>query len=131
MSLKLSTKKARRYNARQLKKWHAKRLASVSAFGDMEKKKVVTIDLAGVKSVKDFYQRLVAQVDLPEYCAINLDALHDVLLGDVSESLVFSWATVAEDVAHDPEALEGLKRMLEDLPQARAEISISYRGCSN
>ena len=97
MSLKLSNKKARRYNARQLKKWHARQA----------EKCAVVIDLDGIQSVKDFYQRLVAKVDLPRHTAINLDALHDVLLGDVAESIMFRWETVVEDVASDPQALQG------------------------
>ena len=121
MSLKLSNKKARRYNARQLKKWQVRQANEC----------VVAIDLDGIQSVKDFYQRLAAKVDLPSYTAINLDALHDVLLGDVVESIMFRWKTVVEDVASDPQALQGLKRVLDDLPQARADISISYKSCSN
>lgn len=142
MSLKLSTKKARRYNARQLKKWHAKnqaftaykiRLQEVlnSQLAKVPKKGVVAIDLDGIQSVEDFYQRLAAKVDLPTHTAINLDALHDVLLGDVAEPLTFRWKAVTEDVLRDPDALGGLKTMLEDLPQARTDISISYKGCSN
>lgn len=97
----------------------------------MSNKDVIAIDLDGIKSVEEFYQRLAERVELPDHTATNLDALRDVLTGDVAESLVFKWECVAEDVACAPEALKGLKSMLDDLPQARADISISYKGCSN
>ena len=85
MLLKLSTKKARCYNARQLKKWHAKNQA-VAAYiktrqqdlksdnATKSNKDRVTIDLDGIQSLDDFYQRLVAKVKLPIHTAINLDA---------------------------------------------------------
>ena len=141
MSLKLSKKQARRYNARQLKKWHAKsnqfmatkkrlRQSMAAAIAEQARESV-EINLDGIKSVEDFYQRLVAAVKLPEYCAVNLDAMHDVLTADISESVQFVWANVADDVAQNPEQLTGLKSMLDRLPQARADVSISYKGCSN
>ncbi|NLA52185.1 MAG: hypothetical protein GX860_08710 [Alcaligenaceae bacterium] len=95
----------------------------------MSHQDVITIDLDGIKSVEDFYQRLVERVELPDHTAINLDALHDVLLGDVAESLDFRWERVVEDVACAPDALKGLKCMLDALPQAREDIVISYKGC--
>ena len=142
MSLTLSTKKARRYNARQLKKWHAKNsdfiaykkrlLQAVSSEMAVSREKaMIRIDLNGIRSVEDFYQRLAATVTLPSYAAANLDALHDGLLGDISESLQFVWSTVLEDLEKGSSRLEGLREMLESLPQARDDILISYKGCSN
>ena len=142
MLLKLSTKKARCYNARQLKKWHAKNQA-VAAYiktrqqdlksdsATKSNKDRVTIDLDGIQSLDDFYQRLVAKVKLPTHTAINLDALHDVLLGDVAESLEFQWGSVSEDMTRTSGALEGLKRMLDDLTKARTDTTINYKGYSS
>ena len=134
MSITLSVKKARRYNARQLKKWHAKnRLQQGLSLGMpiSHEEVMVRIDLSGIRSVEDFYQRLAAAVTLPSYAAANLDALHDVLLGDISESLQFVWPTVLEDLEQGSSRLKGLKKMLESLPQARDDVLISYKGCSN
>ena len=97
----------------------------------MVERKIITIDLDGIKSVEEFYLRLAERVELPAHTAINLDALRDVLLGDIAESLAFRWESVTQDVASHPEALKCLKRMLDELPHARADISISYKGCSN
>ncbi len=95
----------------------------------MSHEDVLTIDLDGIKSVEEFYQRLVERIELPDHTAQNLDALRDVLLGDVVESVAFRWECVAEDMACAPDALKGLKCMLDGLPQARADIVISYKGC--
>lgn len=141
MSLKLSAKQIRRYNARQLKKWQAKNRAfiatknrlrqSLSSMIAAQSKESVQIKLDGIKTVEDFYQRLVAAVTLPEHSAVNLDALYDVLTGDVTESVEFLWANASKDVAQNPEELKGLKSMLDALPQARADISINYMDYSN
>lgn len=138
MPLKLSKKQVRRYNARQLKKWHAKRQAlmaaktklrqSLAAMAQEPSENRVVINLDGIRSVSDFYQRLEAAVALPDYCAANLDALHDVLTTDISESVQFIWTTAQEDIARGSEGLAGLKSMLENLPQTRADMSISYKG---
>jgi len=53
------------------------------------------------------------------------------LLGDVAESLEFQWGSVSEDMARTSEALEGLKRMLDDLTKARTDIVINYKGYSS
>lgn len=131
MSLKLSSKQMRRYNARQLKRWHQKRSAVLSEANAMASTNVVNIDLSNLQSVDDFYERLQNQVQLPEYSAKNLDALHDVLQGDVSESIVFIWPTVTEDIQTVGEILESLKGMLEDLSETRQDMSISYRDYSS
>ncbi|MDO5667469.1 MAG: barstar family protein [Alcaligenaceae bacterium] len=141
MSLELSTKQKRRYNPRQLKKWHAKTQAfllakkrlrqSIAVLLAEQSEGFVEINLNGIKSLEDFYRRLESSIDLPDYCAVNLDALHDVLTTDVSESVQFVWSTVEEDLAQNPEGLTGLKSMLDNLPQARTDMSINYRDCSN
>lgn len=128
MSLKLSAKQLRRYNARQLKKWHAKNslVQSFSKATVSQLSKAIKINLNGITSIEDFHQRLVAEVALPEHCAVNLDALYDVLTGDVAESIEFIWTCVAEDMVQQPETLTGLKAMLESVAAARADISIKY-----
>ncbi|WP_432786793.1 hypothetical protein AAEX37_00853 [Oligella sp. MSHR50489EDL] len=141
MSLKLSKKQQRRYNARQLKKWHAQNQAfsatknqlhkSMAAAFAKQSNAAVEINLDGIKSVADFRRRLEAAVQLPDYCASNLDALYDVLTWDISERIVFSWPAVAEDVAANAKQLEGLKSMLEDLPQTSPNITLSYKGYSS
>lgn len=90
---------------------------------------IVHVNLDGISSVEDFYQRLAGCVLLPSYTACNLDALRDVLLTDVSESLCFEWPQVDEDIAQGSAELCSLKRMLDALPVERADIFLSYRDC--
>lgn len=128
MSLKLSAKQLRRYNARQLKKWYAQHSLgqTFSEVTDAQSNKLVKINLNGISSIENFHQRLATEVSLPEHCAVNLDALYDVLMGDVAEPVEFIWTCAAEDMARYPEALTGLKAMLESVAAARADISIKY-----
>lgn len=128
MSLKLSAKQLRRYNARQLKKWYAQHSLgqAFSEVIDAQSNRLVKINLNGISSIENFHQRLATEVSLPEHCAVNLDALYDVLMGDVAEPVEFIWTCAAEDMARYPEALTGLKAMLESVAAACADISIKY-----
>lgn len=46
--------------------------------------RIVQIDLAGVATVDDLYAELARSLDLPGHFGRNLDALWDVLTGDLS-----------------------------------------------
>lgn len=121
MSLSLSKKQQHRYNARQLKKWQRKNRL-MPATSDKCIKTPLIIQLDGIQSLEDFYRRLAAVVQLPAHCAMNLDALYDVLTGEISENIVFRWTEMAQDVARSPAKLSGLSDMLRDLPQAAGNI---------
>lgn len=44
----------------------------------------ITIDFCSIKTYSDFYEQLKENIDLPDYFGNNLDALYDVISGDVA-----------------------------------------------
>ena len=85
--------------------------------------KEVYIDFLEIGDQEDFYTQLKQKLTLPEYFGDNLDALHDVISGDLEMPLHIEFVNMSVDQL---ETFEDLLTTLEDAEDEVEGFTFSY-----
>ncbi len=85
--------------------------------------KEIYIDFVNIGDYEDFYEQLKSKLELPEYFGDNLDALSDVISGELEMPLHIEFVNMSVDQL---ELFEDLLTTLEDLEDEIEEFSFSY-----
>lgn len=85
--------------------------------------KTIYIDFTDIGDAEDFYEQLKEKVDLPEFFGDNLDALSDVISGNLEMPMALEFVNMSVDQL---ETFEDLLETLEDLEDEVEGFSFSY-----
>ncbi len=85
--------------------------------------KTIYIDFVNIGDYEDFYEQLKSKLELPEHFGDNLDALSDVISGELEMPLHIEFVNMSVDQL---ELFEDLLTTLEDLEDEVEEFSFSY-----
>lgn len=85
--------------------------------------KTVYIDFTDIGDYEDFYTQLKEKVQLPEYFGDNLDALFDVITGELEMPLHLEFVNMTVDQL---EIFEDLLTTLEDAEEEVEDFTFSY-----
>jgi ribonuclease inhibitor len=85
--------------------------------------KTIYIDFTEIGDYEDFYAQLKEKVSLPEYFGDNLDALSDVITGELEMPLHLEFVNMTVDQL---EMFEDLLATLEDAEDEMEEFSFTY-----
>lgn len=85
--------------------------------------KEIYVDFVNIGDYEDFYEQLKSKLELPEYFGDNLDALSDVISGELEMPLHIEFVNMSVDQL---ELFEDLLTTLEDLEDEVEEFSFSY-----
>lgn len=83
----------------------------------------VYIDFADLGDEEDFYAQLKGKLPLPEYFGDNLDALSDIISGELAMPLHLKFVNLSVDQL---ETFDDLITTLEDLDEELEAFSFSY-----
>lgn len=83
----------------------------------------IYIDFTEIGDYEDFYTQLKEKAKLPEYFGDNLDALSDVITGDLEMPLHLEFVNMSVDQL---ELFEDLLTILEDIEDENEEFSFAY-----
>jgi len=81
------------------------------------------IDFTEIGDYEDFYTQLKEKAKLPEYFGDNLDALSDVITGELEMPLHLEFVNMSVDQL---ELFEDLLTMLEDIEDENEEFTFAY-----
>lgn len=85
--------------------------------------KTIYIDFTDIGDYDDFYAQLKEKVSLPEYFGDNLDALSDVITGELEMPLHLEFVNMTVDQL---EIFEDLLTTLEDAEDEAEEFTFTY-----
>lgn len=85
--------------------------------------KTVYIDFTDIGDYEDFYAQLKEKIQLPEHFGDNLDALSDVITGNLEMPLHLEFVNMTVDQL---EIFEDLLTTLEDAEEEVEDFSFSY-----
>ncbi|MGG5208486.1 barstar family protein [Chryseobacterium sp. MIQD13] len=85
--------------------------------------KTIYIDFTDIGDYEDFYAQLKEKITLPEYFGDNLDALSDVITGELELPLHIEFVNMTVDQL---EIFEDLLTTLEDAEDETEDFSFSY-----
>jgi ribonuclease inhibitor len=85
--------------------------------------KTIYIDFTDIGDYEDFYIQLKEKLPLPEHFGDNLDALSDVLTGELEMPLHLEFVNMTVDQL---EIFEDLLTTLEDVEEEMEEFTFSY-----
>lgn len=85
--------------------------------------KTIYIDFTDIGDYEDFYAQLKEKVTLPEYFGDNLDALSDVITGELEMPLDLEFVNMTVDQL---EIFEDLLTTLEDAEDEMEDFSFTY-----
>ncbi|MCT2409793.1 barstar family protein [Chryseobacterium antibioticum] len=85
--------------------------------------KTIYIDFTDIGDYEDFYAQLKEKVTLPEYFGDNLDALSDVITGELEMPLHLEFVNMTVDQL---EIFEDLLTTLEDAEDEIEDFSFTY-----
>lgn len=85
--------------------------------------KEIYIDFVNIGDYEDFYEQLKSKLELPEHFGDNLDALSDVISGELEMPLHIEFVNMSVDQL---ELFEDLLTTLEDLEDEVEKFSFSY-----
>lgn len=85
--------------------------------------KTIYIDFVEIGDEEDFYAQLKEKIDLPEHFGDNLDALYDVISGEVELPLHIEFVNMSVEQL---ETFEDLLTTLEDCEEEVDDFSFSY-----
>ncbi|MPS73546.1 MAG: barnase inhibitor [Chryseobacterium sp.] len=83
----------------------------------------IYIDFVNIGDYEDFYEQLKSKLELPEYFGDNLDALSDVISGELEMPLHIEFVNMSVDQL---ELFEDLLTTLEDLEDEVEGFTFSY-----
>lgn len=81
------------------------------------------IDFTEIGDYEDFYTQLKEKAKLPEYFGDNLDALSDVITGELEMPLHLEFVNMSVDQL---ELFEDLLTMLEDIEDENEKFTFAY-----
>ncbi len=83
------------------------------------------IEFTKIRSLDDIYRQLAEQTDLPEHFGRNLDALYDVLTGDLEGPLMIVWRRhTASEALLGAEKYRALLALLHGAAAERADLEL-------
>lgn len=85
--------------------------------------KTIYIDFTDIGDYEDFYAQLKEKITLPDYFGDNLDALSDVITGELEMPLDLEFVNMTVDQL---ETFEDLLTTLEDAEDEREDFSFTY-----
>ncbi|RMZ59411.1 barnase inhibitor [Chryseobacterium nematophagum] len=85
--------------------------------------KTIYIDFTEIGDYDDFYTQLKEKISLPDHFGDNLDALYDIITGDVEMPLHLEFVNMTVDQL---EVFEDLLTTLEDAEEELESFSFSY-----
>ncbi|MGS0749136.1 barstar family protein [Halpernia sp. GG3] len=85
--------------------------------------KKIEIDFTNIGDTEEFYAELKSKIELPDYFGGNLDALSDVISGELEMPLALEFVNMSVDQL---ETFENLLETLEDLEDEVEGFSFSY-----
>ena len=85
--------------------------------------KKIEIDFTNIGDAEEFYAELKLKIELPDYFGDNLDALSDVISGELEMPLALEFINMGVDQL---ETFEDLLETLEDLEDEVEGFSFSY-----
>lgn len=85
--------------------------------------KTIYIDFVEIGDEEDFYTQLKEKIDLPEHFGDNLNALYDVISGDVELPLHIEFVNMSVEQLDIFEEIIGV---LEDLDDDMEDFTFSY-----
>ncbi|KMQ65468.1 barnase inhibitor [Chryseobacterium angstadtii] len=85
--------------------------------------KTIYIDFTDIGDYEDFYAQLKEKITLPEYFGDNLDALSDVITGELEMPLHLEFVNMTVDQL---EIFEDLLTTLEDAEDETEDFSFTY-----
>lgn len=85
--------------------------------------KTIYIDFVEIGDEEDFYTQLKEKIDLPEHFGDNLDALYDVISGEVELPLHIEFVNMSVEQLDIFEEIIGV---LEDLDDDMEDFTFSY-----
>lgn len=85
--------------------------------------KTIYIDFTDIGDYEDFYAQLKEKITLPEYFGDNLDALSDVITGELELPLHIEFVNMTVDQL---EIFEDLLTTLEDAEDETEDFSFTY-----
>lgn len=85
--------------------------------------KTIYIDFTDIGDYEDFYAQLKEKITLPEHFGDNLDALSDVITGELELPLHIEFVNMTVDQL---EIFEDLLTTLEDTEDEAEDFSFSY-----
>lgn len=83
----------------------------------------IYIDFANLGDYEDFYTQLKEKLPLPEHFGDNLDALYDIITGDLEMPLEIEFVNMTVDQL---ETFEDLLTTLEDAEDEMEDFTFSY-----
>lgn len=85
--------------------------------------KTIYIDFTDIGDDEDFYAQLKEKITLPEHFGDNLDALSDVITGELEMPLHIEFVNMTVDQL---ESFEDLLTTLEEIEEESEEFTFSY-----
>lgn len=85
--------------------------------------KTIYIDFTDIGDYEDFYAQLKEKITLPDYFGDNLDALSDVITGELEMPLHLEFVNMTVDQL---EIFEDLLTTLEDAEDQQEDFSFTY-----
>ncbi len=85
--------------------------------------KDIYIDFINIGDYEDFYEQLRSKLELPDYFGDNLDALSDVISGELEMPLHIEFVNMSVDQL---ETFEDLLTTLEDMEEQVEDFAFSY-----
>ena len=85
--------------------------------------KEIYIDFVNIGDYEDFYEQLKSKLELPEHFGDNLDALSDVISGELEMPLHIEFVNMSVDQL---ETFEDLLTTLEDADDELDEFTFAY-----
>ena len=85
--------------------------------------KEIYIDFANIGDYEDFYTELKSKLELPEHFGDNLDALSDVISGELEMPLHIEFVNMSVEQLED---FEDLLTTLEEADEELDDFSFSY-----
>jgi ribonuclease inhibitor len=84
------------------------------------------LDGAGLQSAAEVHDTLARELGFPAHYGRNLDALWDVLTGDVAVPAEILWRNSDLSRAKLGEAFERIAKILEDAAAARSGLTVTF-----
>ncbi len=85
--------------------------------------KIIYIDFTNIGDYEDFYTQLKEKIQLPDYFGDNLDALYDIISGELEMPLHIEFVNMSVDQL---ERFEDLLTTLEDAEDEVENFTFTY-----
>jgi len=87
----------------------------------------ITINFVSIRTVTDFYKQLQQKMKLPAHFGENLDALHDVISGDIEMPLEITFLNVSDEKKITFQSIiETMEQLMEEVQGFTFRLNISH-----